>query len=342
MRQRQRAFTLVELLVVIAIIGILVGLLLPAVQAAREAARRMSCQNNLKQIGLALHNYHSSNNVLPPAKLGNGQVVNNQVLVKYILNTTGWAMLLPNLEQQAAYNQYNFNVVSSMAKQTGGPTAPVMGVDTVNEKITSARYPFLECPSHPDAGEQRTNAPGTNDPYSMRSARRTSYFFSTGQYDDGSSSYTNMLTRRLQAMGAFGNDGAARIDDMQDGTSNVLLIGESHGGRLKVDTNWGPWGLTGTRTCCHGRVFSSFNNTTLSPTALQVSTADARDNHINAIYQNDAQRRRFAWAFGSAHTGGAQFTFGDGSVKFLPETMDYLVLFRLACIFDGEPVSNDF
>ncbi len=342
-RSRRSAFTLVELLVVIAIIGILVGLLLPAVQAAREAARRMQCSNNLKQMGLALHNYHSTHNVFPPAKIGNGQVVNNPVLVRFILNTTGWTLMLPNLEQQAAYNQYNFNVCSSSAKATsGGPTAPVMGADTTNQAVYGARYSFLECPSHPDAGEIRNNLPGTNDQYSMRNARRTSYFFSTAQYDDGTSAYPNLLMRRLQAMGAFGNDGAARLDDMGDGTSNVLAIGESAGGRIKVDPNWGPWGLTGTRTCCHGRVFSSFNNTTLSPTALQVSATDARDNHINAPYQNDAQRRRFAWAFGSYHVGGAQFVFGDGSVRFLPETMEYLTLFRLACIADGETANvND-
>ena len=344
MKSTKKGFTLVELLVVIAIIGILVGLLLPAVQAAREAARRMQCSNNLKQMGLALHNYHSTHNVLPPCKVGNGQVVNTATLVKYILNTTGWVLLLPSLEQQPAYNKYSFDNCSSSAKQSGAgsSTAPVLGVDTVNEPIYSARYSFLECPSHADAGELRSNAPGTNDPYSMRNARRTSYFFSTAQYDDGTSPYNNLLARRLQGMGAFGNDGAARFEDMGDGTSNVLAIGESVGGKRKVDPNWGPWGLNGTRTCCHGRVFSSFNNTTLSPTPLQVNATDARDNHINNAYNNDAQRRHFAWSFSSQHTGGAQFVFGDGSVRFLPETMEYLTLYRLACIYDGETVSVEF
>jgi prepilin-type processing-associated H-X9-DG protein len=330
--------------VVIAIIGILVGLLLPAVQAAREAARRMQCSNNLKQMGLALHNYHSALNVLPPCKVGNGQVVNNPVLIKYVLNTTGWVLMLPYIEQQAAYNQYNFNSCSSSAKQppASGPTAPVLGNDTVNLAITTARYSFLECPSHSDAGELRDNLVGTTEPYSMRGARRTSYFFCSGQYDDGTSPYTNLLVRRLQPLGAFGNDGAARIDDIQDGTSNVIAIGESVGGRTKVDPLWGPWGLTGTRTCCHGRVASSANNTTLTPALLAPSAVDARDHHINSAYNNDPQKRHFAWAFSSQHTGGAQFVFCDGSVKFLPETMDYLTLCRLAFIADGETVANDY
>jgi prepilin-type processing-associated H-X9-DG protein len=278
-----------------------------------------------------------------PAKVGNGQVVNNPVIIKYIVNTTGWVLMLPFIEQSAAFNQYSFNNCSSGAKQpvgSGGPTAPVLGVETVNNAICSAKYSFLECPSHPDAGELRTNLPGTNDPYSMLNARRTSYFFSSAQYDDGTSPYQNLLVRRLQAMGAFGNDGAARFEDMQDGTSNVIAIGESAGGKTKVDPNWGPWGLNGTRTCCHGRVFSSFNNTTLTPTPLQVSATDIRDNHINSAYQNDPQKRHFAFAFSSLHSGGAQFVFGDGSVRFLPETMDYLLLFRLACIADGETANG--
>ncbi len=344
MRFRQhKAFTLVELLVVIAIIGILVGLLLPAVQAAREAARRMQCSNNLKQMGLALHNYHSALKVLPPCKIGNGQIVNNPAIVKpVIVNTVGWVLLLPYIEQQAAYNKYNFNSCSSSAKQAAGPTVPVIGNDTINEAITSARYGFLECPSHADAGELRSYLPGTNDPYSMRNARRTSYFFSTGHYDDGTSTYQNLLIRRLQPLGAFGNDGAARLDDIQDGTSNVIAIGESVGGKRKVDPNWGPWGLNGTRTCCHGRVSSVANNTTVTPAPLAPNAADARDYHINSRYNNDAQRRHFAWAFNSQHTGGAQFVLCDGSVKFLPETMDYLTLCRMAYIADRETFSNDY
>jgi prepilin-type N-terminal cleavage/methylation domain-containing protein/prepilin-type processing-associated H-X9-DG protein len=340
--KRPGGFTLVELLVVIAIIGILVGLLLPAVQAAREAARRMQCSNNLKQSGLALHNYHDTHKVFPPCKIGNGQVVNNSQLIRSVVNTTGWALLLPFVEQTAAYNQYNFNICSSMAKQNSAraPAAPVMGDDTVNNAITSARYSFLECPSHASAGQLFSFREGTNDPYSMRNARRTSYFFSTGQYDDGTSPYRNLLTRRLQAMGAFGNDGAASIDDIQDGTSNVLALGESVGGSTKVDTKWGPWGLTGTRTCCHGKVASSPNNTTLTPALLNPNAADRRDYHINSAYRNRADGKHFAWTFSSQHTGGAQFAFCDGSIHFVSETIDYLTLVRLAMIADKEVVDS--
>lgn len=333
MQRSRNAFTLVELLVVIAIIGVMVALLLPAVQAAREAARRLSCGNNLKQIGLALHNYHSTLKVFPPARFASGQLNENVALAIPVKNTTGWAMLLPYLEQQAAYERYNFNVCSSSARRnTYPPTAPVVGNDAINEPIYSTRFPFLECPSHVDAGELRSYLPGTEDLHSKRNARRTSYFFSTGRHDDNSATYPTLMS---SGIGAFGTDGAATFAAILDGTSNSLAIGESHGGRRKAASSWGPWGLNGNRTCCFGVVASN------PGTPITFNANHVRDFHINSAYNHDSQRRQFAWTFGSQHPGGAQFTLCDGSVKFLTNSMDYLTLARLAYIRDGEPVSFD-
>src|SRR5205823_7320640 len=109
-RRIVRGFTLIELLVVIAIIAVLVALLLPAVQQAREAARRSQCKNNLKQFGLALHNYHEMASRFPAALVGSGRVAPTTVGVAPVtLNTTGWVMLLPYLDQMPAYNRYNFS-----------------------------------------------------------------------------------------------------------------------------------------------------------------------------------------------------------------------------------------
>lgn len=344
--KRPKAFTLVELLVVIAIIGILIALLLPAVQAAREAARRAHCSNNLKQIGVALHNYHDAFKVFPPAMIGNGQTGSNQFLIKpFVLNTTGWTLLLPFVEQQAAHDQYNFNVCSSSARAPG-ITSPVSGNDTMNVAVTSSRYTFLECPSHDKAGEQRSNQAGTEDLYSMRNARRTSYLFCSGHFADMNSPYDNMLNRRLRNLGAFGGDGAARIDGVVDGTSNVIAVGESHGGPgHKIDDNYGPWGLTGTGTCCMGKFgVTNAENTALIGVPIRSGTTytsvEVGRYQINSAYDNDAQGRSGPYTFRSRHPGGAQFAFCDGSVHFLTETTDYGTLIRLALLADGEPVGE--
>ena len=193
-------FTLVELLVVIAIIGILIALLLPAVQAAREAARRSQCNNNLKQLGIALHNYHDAHKVFPPALLGSGRYASAAYYPK-VLNTTGWAMLLPFMEQQPLYDKYNFNVCSSAA---GTHPGGAIGDDTINASVYQTRLALLECPSSDTAGEQYTNLPTTADNYSLNGVRRTNYLFATGGMNDGSAPYRFYLQDARQGM--FGNE----------------------------------------------------------------------------------------------------------------------------------------
>lgn len=332
MRRVRHAFTLVELLVVIAIIGILVGLLLPAVQSAREAARRMQCSNNLKQQGLAALNYEATFKLFPPALMGSGRFNNAPYHASHggVKNTTGWALLLPYVEGTAIHTKYNFNECSSMSSPFG---VPVRGFDTTNDGLYNARQAYLECPSHPEAGEVSNSDPGNPSFYSRRNARRTSYFFSTGQntdYDDRYELYSGSPTQ-----GMFGNDGAAKLAGVTDGTSNSIAMGEGAGGRWKTYTEFGPWGLTGTHTCCHGRVVSTLTNNLLTPTA-----AEAQEWGINARWPGDPLGRSYAWGFNSLHTGGAQFAFADGSVHFLAQTMDYPTLCYLSFIHDGNPIPS--
>jgi prepilin-type N-terminal cleavage/methylation domain-containing protein len=242
MTRRQRlGFTLVELLVVIAIIGVLVSLLLPAVQAAREAARRMQCGNNLKQIGIALHNYQDTFKVFPPALLGSGRFNNGPYHAARggVKNTTGWTLLLPFYEQQNVYNQYNFNVCSSMSSPYGHPVA---GDDTMNAIPVGTRLSILECPSHPEAGLEFVRLPGNPaDFYTSRIAFRSSYLFNTGQNTDYDNSYGYYTSINWLNQGAFGNDGAAKFADITDGTSNSIAVGERSSGRFSVSTLFGPW-----------------------------------------------------------------------------------------------------
>ncbi|MBD3672283.1 MAG: DUF1559 domain-containing protein [Planctomycetaceae bacterium] len=346
-RSRRFGFTLIELLVVIAIIAVLVSLLLPAVQQAREAARRSTCKNNLKQMGLALHNYHDTFSVLPPALVHSGRNTNSNPSIDnpYGLNTTGWMLLLPYMDQAPLYNQHNF----ALSGGNSYPRNPVLaGTDpNANNATISQSVPVMNCPSHPAAG---VNSVNSSSWYYRDNQPRSSYLFCTGyfvDYNDNYGYYKGNANRYRQ--GAFGNDGAARFRDITDGMSNTTLIGEAWGGEgFKCSSHYGPWGLSGIHTSVHGRVVSG---------AYVNNYSDAqwanwgRDWKINAAYRawdsgywcTSAQNSRgvklaYAWAFNSGHTGGAQFLMGDGSVKFLSENMDYKTFCLANYVSDSIPI----
>ncbi|APZ90947.1 DUF1559 domain-containing protein [Fuerstiella marisgermanici] len=333
----RRAFTLIELLVVIAIIAILIALLLPAVQQAREAARRTQCKNNLKQWGLALHNYHDVTNTFPAALINSARY-NNAAFYSngnFVKNTTGWVMLLPYIEQGNLYEAYNHDFAGGRAGGYGHPFTPLDPMGAANEVVTTARVAELECPSDPVAGETSSYAGGTPH-YHRQDARRSSYLFATGVYTDYSAPYSaySSSVRR----GAFGNNGAARIRDIKDGTSNSIAIGESIGGNYKTSSHYGPWGLQGVHTGVHGRVVSN------SDTAIDVANTNTnnypRDWSINSAWEGRADGKNYAWVFGSAHTGGAQFLMADGSARFLSENIDYHTFVLLNYIRDGQPIGE--
>jgi prepilin-type N-terminal cleavage/methylation domain-containing protein/prepilin-type processing-associated H-X9-DG protein len=337
--QRRLGFTLVELLVVIAIIGILVALLLPAVQAAREAARRMSCGNNLKQVGISLHNYHDVHKVFPAALMGSGRYNSAAyyatTTTNWVKNTTGWALLLPFLEQSTIHEKYNFNVCSSMSSPYGHR---VSGTDLINHRLYNQRVSVLECPSHPGRGVPSTFEVGTTNFYSRRDAQRTSYVFSSGNFTDYDRPWD--LMQSDIRVGVFGNDGAAGFHDILDGTSNVIAVGEAAGGAFKTSTHYGPWGMTGTHTCCHGLVVAGVVNGQLDVVGPSTSFwfPYHQNANINKPWKGDAQRRTYAWVFSSKHPGGAQFVFADGSVHYLPNELDYRTLCHLSYIRDGQPI----
>jgi prepilin-type N-terminal cleavage/methylation domain-containing protein len=339
-------FTLVELLVVIAIIGILVALLLPAIQAAREAARRTECANNLKQFGVALHNYHDVYKVMPPALINNGRVSTAFVAADWpaanaggnVLNTTGWMLLTPYLEEKALHDNYDFIYCSSSSNPITG--RPLAGSDTINVESYSARVEWLECPSSPTTGKKMTYSAGTNHYYSRRDAWRTNYLFSTGVFVDYSGNHERYSGDIRQGM--FGNNGAAKFADITDGTSSSIAIGESVGYPYKTSTHFGPWGLNGCHTSVHGRIVSHRSTPPIGFNSPGLNHLDARRWNINATWETAAvypiQGRTYAWVFNSLHPGGAQFVLGDGATRFFSEDMDVITWCRLGYIHDHESV----
>ncbi|TWT91665.1 DUF1559 domain-containing protein [Neorhodopirellula pilleata] len=228
-RRRSFGFTLVELLVVIAIIGVLVGLLLPAVQAAREAARRMSCSNNLKQLGLAVHNYHSAYNQLPMHGGGtwaDGAPIGSNRTNRMDLSI--WVGLTPFFEQQAVWEQ----VVNPLANPGGTPNPyPAMGAETNNDDYGpwTIEMPTLRCPSDPGQGLPafgRTNyaaCVGDSSHYMDRGALGIDADV-TLVLDTNLSPHAQQT--RAACRGAFVSHQKTAFRDILDGLANTIIAGE--------------------------------------------------------------------------------------------------------------------
>jgi len=330
----------VELLVVIAIIGILVALLLPAVQFAREAARRMQCGNNLKQIGIALHTYHDTNKVFPPALLGSGRwnVANPELPATNpphrVTNTTGFVLLLPFLEQDPLWQKYVFDAPGSVSNPYSKPF--INGINTSdwvhpqtgnsNNQIYSKRLPIMTCPSDsmPAPAVIASANVNSGDPsfYERNNVARSNYLFASGSYTDYNARWQDTTAYHR---GLFGNDGAGGLQDCIDGTSNTIMVGESkQGHRGKTSSSYGPYWGSGTHTCCHGYTpYDVTNIDTITGSAGTRTITRGSRFAPNFNYVMDALKRQYAWHFGSYHPGGTQFVLGDGAVKIISDSVDY-------------------
>lgn len=327
MPQKRRAFTLIELLVVIAIIAVLIALLLPAVQNAREAAKRSQCKNNLKQIGIAIHDYHDAAKMFPPALIGSGRVSLGPTY--RVQNTTGWILLLPYLDKKAWYQKYDFKAPSSVSNP-GPPSIASPGTlvgtsSNVNQAIYSLLFSVQSCPSD-SAGDPvvTSNANVTSDFYERNQVRRSNYLFASGNLTDYSSPYGAYGGNAT--IGAFGNDGAARISDIRDGTSATIAVGESK--QLKTgagtSTNFGPYWGAGTHTCCHGYTPDGRFHINADFGLTQAAGPAPYTNIRRSVGTNG----QYAWGFGSWHTGGAHFLMADGSTRFINDNVDFFRVFQ--------------
>lgn len=330
MKKTRSGFTLVELLVVIAIIGILVGLLLPAVQAAREAARRMSCSNNMKQIGLALHNYHDTHSAFPYSVSASGAIATGSATpaANGILNHRGWMLMLPFIELQNLQDQIDMNLPTGGHDRHGaGLAGPAPGsAGNANDVAVSTVVEAFLCPSDPNP-EQYTSAGDAN--YSIAAGTSsllgafTNYDFnSIRTYSDAQKWSRNTFESRRM----FGHDESAKMRDVTDGTSNSAAVCETL--RATIDGVSQAWGYS--KWVGHG-VDLGYSRGINDNECCGWTTPP--------YAQVPRKSRLGAWStVGSTHPGGAQVTFADGSVHFLSETTDLVVLQRISMISDGQPV----
>ncbi|MFG0262302.1 MAG: DUF1559 domain-containing protein [Novipirellula sp. JB048] len=302
-RNRVPGFTLVELLVVIAIIGVLVGLLLPAVQAAREAARRMQCSNNLKQLGLALHNYHDTHQQFPSAtNLARSSVACSDVGQPGTYYGFGWGvMILPFIEQNNVYERFDFSLQL---------------IDPVNWDLESGGMPIASflCPSSAFT-ESRCDLTGNITQPTGKGGRddlaRTDY---TPVMDSRDWTCDGVWPRR-DHNGIMGHFSKTGFRDIIDGASNTLLLGEHSNG------------APGTNHC---HMFSAFNAMdTLRGINDPVST-----------YPGGISWNLRDTGFSSYHPGGAHFVLGDGSVRFISENINQVTLSGLATRHGSETLSE--
>jgi prepilin-type N-terminal cleavage/methylation domain-containing protein/prepilin-type processing-associated H-X9-DG protein len=332
----RRGFTLVELLVVIAIIGILIALLLPAVQAAREAARRTQCTNNMKQQGLALHNFQGTYGRLPAALIHSGRIdynTKNVTPIKYkgpegdftndaqyyIYNHTGFIAMLPFMEQQALFQIYDYKNPNSTSSPYSFPPAPVVNSPNRNHEVGGTLVEAFRCPSEIDGPDIVNSGAGGSSFYERKNARRSNYLFSSGNHTDYDLPWDRMPS---SSKGAFGNNGAASLDTVRDGTSNTFAIGESK--QRHTDANFGPYWGWGTHTSVHGRGYNS----------------NATPNYKYGNCAGNANMKcQYAWGFGSYHPGITNFLMLDGSVRPIQDSIAYLTARYLETPLGGEAVT---
>ncbi len=315
----RRAFTLVELLVVIAIIGVLVALLLPAIQAAREAARRSSCSNNLRQIGLGLHNYHDTHNRFPTGGVGN--------------MAANWLVLLmPYVELGNIHDQLDFPNRGFIPNEAPESNSIAL------ENFTANVYwcPSASVPLHSPFSAQRGGRPWNTVCYvgiagASSSPTSSSDPTGVGRCDSGGSRGFACSNGILIANSAVGTQA------VMDGTSNTIIVGEQSGwmysGTSRQDhrtsSRWGGWAGPNT-TDVPGSGWSGpihFNTTTVRypighKTVLGTSGGNHRSGNNTAIQ--------------SEHPGGAHAARADGSVDFLTNTMEMAVVRALAIRDSGE------
>ena len=315
LRSRKRAFTLIELLVVIAIIGILISLLLPAVQKIREAAARVQCQNNLKQLGLAVHTYHDANNKMPPSRNS-----------KRGADNATWALhLLPYIEQDALYKQWNPSLAYYQQLKTFQWNTPIKTF--ICPSRPRDKFVWIDPTPVPDANSGYYSGPCGD--YAVNVGNGTPVLGGNiATMDNGSPGDSNWK------QGPFAQ-GTSKVTfaDITDGLSNTFFIGEKFIATTDFQTGSAQWGECGSDNDCS--IFDSFD-----PQINQRIVSATWPLSGNPFV--DPPDGSGSGLFGGYHPGITLFLLGDGRVAAVSNSLSGTVLGYLSCRNDGMAFSVDF
>ncbi len=331
---RRPAFTLIELLVVIAIIAVLIGLLLPAVQKVREAAARATCQNKLKQLTLALHNYEAANQKFPPGTVNTSPAEAGGIAAGDDPNGRNgdgaagiggpWIFfLLPYIEQPVLYQQFMILASPPYAEVVdweGNPSGQPIG---------SSHLAQMDCPSHPVTEEQLAN--GTN----MEDLARGNYAACYGK-----AGYGSVHTGDPTVGGVFGNNSKTRILEITDGTSNTLALSEL---KYRQPSTIGPSTADSRGTWGYGTMGG---NTFSAETGPNSATPDgvwgcrSMPSEGMPCTQVGSPYSEMYAAARSHHNGGVNVSYADGSVRFVPDGISLTIWQALATRGGGEPTTD--
>ena len=333
----RRGFTLIELLVVIAIIAVLIALLLPAVQQAREAARRTQCKNNLKQIGLALHNHHDTYLRFPPGGANDQQPFGTSATGSSGNWGSSWMVyILPYIDQAPLYNGWQFSGNSGAFNANN------------NNLIAGKSVPGYSCPSSPLPTGKATNA---------TTATTATYVGVSGAVNGLIPGYTETRFNALPAGGIIGGGGAMipngklNFRDMTDGSTNVIAVSEN--GDYIIDSagakrDWRstqPWGwILGVKSPNVSPNFDNAGGDNRSPNLVTIRYPSNKrgfaDDVAGAGVGNQSNNQGANVPLSSAHVGGAHVLLCDGSVRFISDSLGLDVLARLATRDDGQVMSD--
>jgi prepilin-type N-terminal cleavage/methylation domain-containing protein/prepilin-type processing-associated H-X9-DG protein len=337
-------FTLIELLVVVAIIAVLIGLLLPAVQMAREAANRSSCENNLKQIGLAMHEFHLTYERFPPGSANDLPPFGTATSAGW--GSSWWVYILPYIEQQALYSKWQFS--GNSGYNNGNNLAAANNVF----------IPIMKCASSPL--NEYTGAPSRNSAgqvifqadYMGISGFWNGNPATVGSFSDPNVGYSSCCSGGIgwySSNGILFGQSQIRITDITDGTSNTMMVAEESDflqyadGTAPTDIRsgglygWSMGALNAPAKSNGGVDYRPFNTQTVR---YQINTVFAKSDSTtaNGAWPSGTDRNQ-NMPIRSSHPGGAQVLMADGSVRFLTNPTSLNVLFALSARADGQAVT---